>query len=101
MSKKYKNDTHSYLQTQELHRKKRSKWKKVKKANSPAHPLVRAKKEFIALIIKKIELIKYYFEVSENFFPKKVIIIINSPKFKKSNFNNVISWVPSSVQILH
>ncbi len=73
MSKKYKNDTHSYLQTQELHRKKRSKWKKVKKANSPAHPLVRAKKEFIALVIKKIELIKYYFEVSviKNFFQNK------------------------------
>ena len=50
--------------------KKVKNGKKVKKANSPAHPLAGAKKEFLALIVKKLKLIKYYFEVSDinNFF---------------------------------
>ena len=57
--------------------KKGQKWeKRSKKAkNSLGHPLARAKKEFIALIIYKSKLIKYYFEVSviKNFFRKEKI----------------------------
>ncbi len=67
--------------------------KRSKKAeNSPAHPLARAKKEFIALIIKtKITKI-YDFEVSviKIFFQNekkiRIIILKNSPKFKKIKF---------------
>ena len=51
---------------------KGQKWEKRSKEakNSLGHPLARAKKEFIALILLKSKLIKYYFEVSviKNFF---------------------------------
>ncbi len=65
--------------------------KKVKKKaiNNPTHPLARAKKEFIALILK-IEINKIcYFEVSviKIFFQNEKKIknkIIKSPKFKKN-----------------
>ncbi len=51
--KKYENYTDLYLQAQELQKKGSKMEKEVKKGeNSPAPPLARAKKEFIALKIK-------------------------------------------------
>ena len=71
--KKYKNYLLVLASRYTAQEKGSTMGKKVKKANSPAHPLARDKKEFIALIIKKSKLIKYYFKVSviRNFFKRK------------------------------
>ncbi len=95
-----------YLQADKLHKKEGQKGQgRSKKAeNSHAHPLAQAKKENLQLKhIKKLKLMKYYFEISiiKNFFTMKKINIY-SPNFKKFKFEkNVISCIPSSTQILN
>ena len=63
------------LQTQELHRRKELKNEKRLK-DSAHHPIGPSKKELLALIIKKWNLIKYYFDVS-------VIMILFQKENKK------------------
>ncbi len=79
---------YSYLHAHSAQTKKVKKWKiRSKKAkNSPAHPLARAKKQFMALLIKKSKLIKYYFEVSVIKFFQNEKKRKNSLKFKKIKF---------------
>ncbi len=62
---KNKRIIYSYLHAHTVQTKKGKNGKKVKKANSPAHPLARAKKRIYSSNNKKIEINKiYYFEVS-------------------------------------
>ena len=77
---------------------------RAKKAENSQHLHSTELKRIYSSNNKKIEINKiYYFEICyEEFFEnEKKILIKNHQNSKKSNLNNVIFWIPSSVQILN